>query len=255
MLAIKLKHTCKHYNLIEHTVDENAVRGANYVELDSTAYWSGNPNVDLININPVIEVVDAWAVEGDTTTSYFNIPYPSLARTGIFWPPDEAQPAFGSIYSVQYLTEAGVVNPESACPKCFGKGYYYDCEVDNLGILTKIVGDAKLRQELEKITLTQKGNNRFHLAYGLDRNVFGLVDPSFVRTRIRAALIIMLKHFNLLQKEADAGGQFLPDTEYMDGVKGIEVIVDNTDPRYIEARVDVITASGAQIGIVAEISF
>lgn len=52
------------------------------------------------------------------------------------------------------------------CPKCYGKGYYFDVSFDNNGEMITASDDIKLQQEMLKVLIDNKFSNPFHADWG-----------------------------------------------------------------------------------------
>jgi hypothetical protein len=59
------------------------------------------------------------------------------------------------------------------CPRCYGKGYYYDIYFDHTGKAVLAENGIKLKQEILKVLLDEKGSNVFHPKWG--SRVFDLI--------------------------------------------------------------------------------
>lgn len=133
------------------------------------------------------------------------------------------------------------------CPRCLGKGYYYDILINQDGFIDSVQGVSKLGQELEKITITQIGENIFHISYGTIVNeVFGELTIPGREALLRQSIISAVYRLKTLQQlELENGGQFTP-AELIDSVDKIDFL-DTSDPRQISYRVYVLTVSGTAI--------
>lgn len=132
----------------------------------------------------------------------------------------------------------------ATCPRCLSKGYYYDILINQDGLIAQVQGVSKLGQELEKITITQVGENTFHISYGTVVNeVFGELTVPGREALLRQSIINAIYRLKTLQQlELENGGQF-PSAELIDRIDKIDFFTTG-DPRQIGYRVYVITVSG-----------
>ena len=130
------------------------------------------------------------------------------------------------------------------CPRCLSNGYYYDILINQDGLIDQVQGVSKLGQELEKITITQIGENTFHISYGTIVNeVFGELTVPGREALLRQSIIAAVYRLKTLQQlELENGGQF-PSSELIDRIDKIDFLT-TSDPRQISYRVYVITVSG-----------
>jgi len=52
------------------------------------------------------------------------------------------------------------------CPKCYGKGYYFDISFNKNGDVITSSDDIKLQQEMLKVLIDEKFSNPFHADWG-----------------------------------------------------------------------------------------
>lgn len=55
-----------------------------------------------------------------------------------------------------------------ACPRCYGKGYYFDIFFDKRGIAVTATKSQKLLQECLKVLIEERLGNKFHPKWGCD---------------------------------------------------------------------------------------
>ena len=135
----------------------------------------------------------------------------------------------------------------NACPRCLGSGIYYDIKIDELGRIPQVHRDTKLMQDIEKITLTALGDNKFHDRYGsLVSNIYGTAVSENTRTiRLKQSIIdavMRIKSLQLLVMGNNAGN-FGP-SELIQRIDKIEVFNYVNDPRSVGYTVYIVTLSG-----------
>ena len=120
---------------------------------------------------------------------------------------------------------SGIQYTLGTCPRCLGKGYYYDIKFDAGGLVPQVWDETKLQQELEKITLTEY--NPFHPEYGagLKKRV-GQVGVDELKVIIKSDLIDAVYNLMKYQKaEANKGvqnGNF-SSRELIERLKKVEI--------------------------------
>ncbi|MCK4359416.1 MAG: hypothetical protein KAW92_11885 [Candidatus Cloacimonetes bacterium] len=139
------------------------------------------------------------------------------------------------------------------CPRCLGKGYYYDIKFDAGGLVPQVWDETKLQQELEKITLTEY--NPFHPEYGagLKKRV-GQVGVDELKAIIKSDLVDAVYNLMKYQKaEANKGvqnGNFSPK-ELIDKIDKIEIT--ELSATELNFAVYVVTVEGKELEITGKI--
>ena len=141
----------------------------------------------------------------------------------------------------------------STCTRCLGTGTYHDIQFDAAGQVPQLFGSDKLAQELEKIILTQSGDNRFHTEYGLPQ----MVD---IKTKQLLTFIsdrILENVSNIQQYQWDASKQNPENTvltELINSIDSIDIVEDPIEPSRVSYKVYVRTESAQAILIQGQIN-
>jgi len=141
----------------------------------------------------------------------------------------------------------------NTCPRCLGKGFYYDIQFDAGGLVPQVWDETKLGQELEKITITDF--NPFHPEYGANLKArVGQVSVDELKPIIKADLLNSIYTLIKYQKrEANKGigdGYFSP-RELIDRVDKIEITEISTTE--LNFAVYVVTVEGRKIEITGKV--
>ena len=80
----------------------------------------------------------------------------------------------------------GVTYDLQKCPKCYGKGYYFDLWFDKDGQVITASDDIKLQQEMLKVLIDTKFKNLFHTNWGSQLNsMIGSKNTDITRNKIK----------------------------------------------------------------------
>jgi hypothetical protein len=87
------------------------------------------------------------------------------------------------------------------CPKCFGKGYYYDISFDSTGNPILATGTIKLQQEVLKIINDVRGNNLFFERWGSTiHDIIGSKMTNMPMAKCEMAVRMCLDYLKTLQQ-------------------------------------------------------
>jgi hypothetical protein len=128
------------------------------------------------------------------------------------------------IFTLCDHTTGGKTYMVDLCPKCLGKGYYYDIEFDLQGQAKLITGTHKLQQEVLKICNDEKGNNLYFSRWGSNlHNLIGSKQDKLSNSRLQMMVRMSLEYLQLLQQSANKEyGNFSQD-EILLGIESIEM--------------------------------
>ena len=148
---------------------------------------------------------------------------------------------------------SGVQYILSTCPRCLGKGYFYDVRFDAGGLIPQVWDETKLMQELEKITLTDF--NPFHPEYGakLKRRI-GQVSRDELRAIVKRDLLAAVYNLIKYQKaEASKGTQngYFSSRELIDRVEKVEITELSTTE--LAFAIYIITIHGKEVELTGKI--
>lgn len=132
-----------------------------------------------------------------------------------------------------------------SCPRCLGRGIYYDLNFNAKGLIDTVDKGNKLNQEIEKILVTRLGSNKFHLEYGsllMKASSLG-VDSVFRETVLKQSITSALRQLRSYQQSEVSRGKFFTPEELLSQIRKVEVRTDRNDPRRIDIVVEVLTES------------
>jgi len=134
----------------------------------------------------------------------------------------------------------------NACPRCLGKGHYFDIKFSPGGDIFLVNETEKLLQELVKITLTSKGTNPFHGEYGsyVSDSVGKLQVKEFREGRLKQSIMDAVLRLRYLQREGVERGYKFSLKELIDKVKSIEIYEIAGNPTYLGFKVKVVSVEG-----------
>lgn len=142
-----------------------------------------------------------------------------------------------------------------SCPRCLGRGIYYDLNFNAKGLVDTVEKGNKLNQEIEKILITRLGSNKFHLEYGsLLTNASTLgVDTVFRETVLKQSISGALRQLRSYQQSEVSKGKFFPPEELISTIRKIEARTNPADPRRIDIVVEVLTEAFSPSRITLEL--
>jgi len=131
------------------------------------------------------------------------------------------------------------------CQKCAQHGLLWDYVIDVLGNYSYVKDEYKLKQDLKKIVVTEKGSDQVALWYGtsFEKIIGKKLLPDYAKTRISGEIVEALSKLKNAQiKQQDY--QEVTDREFLDFVQSLTVTQDSIDPTFYIASVDVVTQAG-----------
>ncbi len=109
------------------------------------------------------------------------------------------------------------------CPKCRGKGYYYDIDYDLQGKAKLITGTLKLQQECLKIINDVKGDNPFFLRWGSElHDLIGTKQDKLTNSKLQMMVIMALDYLRHVQLEQQETYQNMSTDEILLGVESVQ---------------------------------
>lgn len=132
------------------------------------------------------------------------------------------------------------------CPRCLGKGYYFDIKFSPKGDVFTVSEIEKLLQELVKITLTSKGGNFFHDEYGsyVSDSIGMVQSKNFREARLKQSIIDAVLRLRYLQRDGIEKGYRFSLKELIDKISKIEIYEIENDPTQLGFKVTVQTVEG-----------
>ena len=110
------------------------------------------------------------------------------------------------------------------CPKCGGKGYYYDITYDLQGHANLITGTMKLQQEMLKIINDVKGNNPFYLRWGCElHGLIGTKQDKLTGSKLQLMVRMSLEYLRHLQLAQQEEYKNMSNDEILLGVESMDV--------------------------------
>lgn len=118
-----------------------------------------------------------------------------------------------------------------------------DLVLNSSGLLTSVIGNDKIRQDVVKIMLTNLESNRFHPRYGSalgSLQIGDVADQKIVEMNLRNSAEESIRYLMSLQK-AQAQTQVLSLSEVIIDITNISVGRDTSDPRLYTISVSLLT--------------
>lgn len=110
------------------------------------------------------------------------------------------------------------------CPRCYGKGYYFDIFFDGLGQTVLTNKSLKLQQEALKIIIEQRGNNEFHPLWGSEwNNLIGTKNLDINKTKLEIIIRKSLEYLKNVQISERDKHDNLTDEEIIDEIEYVSV--------------------------------
>jgi len=135
---------------------------------------------------------------------------------------------------------------EEDCPRCNGKGEYFDVQFDATGDFMLVDRSRRLVQDVKKALLDQLGTNTEDPNWGSElHNARLLRDPNLIKARVRASVV-----------EAEESSQYIvyPDEKII-RIGNLMLLEDESDPRYLELLITVVAENRKEIQVENEIEF
>ncbi len=134
----------------------------------------------------------------------------------------------------------GVRYSEETCPRCLGRGFYYDFELDAHGNVPQVFGANLLSELILKFVLTPRGSSKIHPGFGT-RIPVSVASTSLSREDVLLELRRALGLLALYQRDQISLGQTLLDEEFFAGLDDLSIEVGD---RSLDIQVKVRTRSG-----------
>lgn len=110
------------------------------------------------------------------------------------------------------------------CPKCLGKGYYYDIHFDESGQAVLATGTIKLQQEMLKIINDVKGDNLFYTKFGSEIHDFvGQKSTKLTSNKLEFMIRQSLEYLRALQLAENDEYNNMNYDEILLGVESINI--------------------------------
>lgn len=112
----------------------------------------------------------------------------------------------------------------SSCPRCYGKGYYFDIHFDVAGEAVLASGNVKLQQEVLKILIDEKYDNVFHQEWGSKIKTFvGSKNLNINKTKLEFIVRSALEYLKKVQMNETKNWNNLTDEEILDKIVSINI--------------------------------
>ena len=112
----------------------------------------------------------------------------------------------------------------SVCPKCYGKGYYFDVNFDVTGQAVLTEGSIKLQQEMLKVIIDKKNQNPFHPIWGSDFDyIIGTKNVNVSKTRMEFVVRSALEHLKAVQLSNNKNFKNASIDEILKNIEYIEI--------------------------------
>ena len=124
-----------------------------------------------------------------------------------------------------------------------------DIEFSNNGDLEVVAMTSKLIQDIQKIVLTEKGDNKFYDFYGSDVGSLKIgshATSDLVEKNLELSVHQAISNLMYLQR-VQLQTQLVDPSEHILSVEKIKVFRDITDPRLYNVNISVLTKSNKKI--------
>lgn len=124
------------------------------------------------------------------------------------------------------------------CPRCYGKGFYFDIYFNQSGEPELTTGSMKLQQEVLKILIEEKGSSIFNLEWGneLFSRVIGTKNQSIMRTRIELIIRSTLNYLKSVQENENQLWNNMMEDEIINEIEHIEILPSGLDGYHIKVK-------------------
>jgi hypothetical protein len=142
------------------------------------------------------------------------------------------------------------------CRKCRRVGQLNDYGYDKLGLLTTVVREQKMLQDLLKIVAAIKGSNTAHPWYGTSLvSYIGTARPStYYVTKFKGEIIGAGENMKDLQRQQTQYQQ-VDDEEFFSFLDNIDVQQSDVDPDFYEINATVISQAATSIPLTTSLKF
>jgi len=121
-------------------------------------------------------------------------------------------------------TVGGKTYDISICPKCAGKGWYFDIYFDKTGEVVVSEDEIKLQQEMLKVVIEHKNSNLFHEKWGsLLYKLIGTKNSQITKNRVQVLARQAVEYLQKIQKTEYKENQTLNDKEIIANVISVDV--------------------------------
>ncbi len=112
----------------------------------------------------------------------------------------------------------------SLCPKCYGKGYYFDVNLDINGSPVLAQNSIKLQQEMLKVIIDKKHENVFHPLWGSEFDyVIGSKNINIKKSKMEYIVRSSLEHLKAVQISNGNNFKNMSDKELINKIEFIEI--------------------------------
>jgi hypothetical protein len=125
-----------------------------------------------------------------------------------------------------------------------------DIVLGQSGDVQVVTGNAKLKQDIIKILLTQIGDNKFHQGYGSyigSIQIGSYADEKLVTLDLESSARTALRNIMSLQR-AQSRRQVLSPGEIIVDILNVSITRDNLDPRMYNIFISVLTQDLTEVG-------
>lgn len=131
----------------------------------------------------------------------------------------------------------------SMCPKCYGKGYYFDINFDNSGEAVLTENSIKLQQEMLKVIIDKKFQNVYHPTWGSEFDyLIGSKNVNINKNKMELIIRSALEHLKAVQSSNNKNFKNLTDSELLNEIEYIEI--KSSGPTEIEIHVTISNVLG-----------
>lgn len=115
-----------------------------------------------------------------------------------------------------------------ACPRCYGKNFYFDVHFDDKGGAVTASNSVKLLQEILKILIEDRGDNLFHQEWGCDveQRIGKKKRGAMEKFRVELSVRIAVDHLRKIQLQNQYTYQNMNSDEIIESIDSISIEED-----------------------------
>ncbi|MFW6014942.1 MAG: hypothetical protein ACOCRK_00730 [bacterium] len=118
-----------------------------------------------------------------------------------------------------------IVYEPARCPRCYGKGYFFDIYFNSHGKAVMSSGNIKLQQEMLKVILDHKFESPFHPFWGSRaHNLIGSKNLNITKAKLEIIVREALERLKLVQKNENGEWEHMTGEEMLEHIENIEII-------------------------------
>lgn len=206
-------------------------------------------DASVYNIKQQLITSDAKIIPGSSPDSFSFVRIPKVVSNFSLKTQDETKLVLYDV-KLEHICDHNLPSGKftlNTCPRCLGKGFYYDIKFSPLGDVLTVSEVEKLLQELVKITITSKGDNPFYADYGsyVVNSLGALQTEGFRETKLKQSIMDAVLRLRYLQRDGIERGYKFSLKELIDKIESIEIYEIEGDPRQLGFKVKITNVEGS----------